>query len=118
MFPEINNEETMSLAISNFEIYSIQEPGFLNENEFYEVLDSYFKFHKLQSEVYLFKKDDFFHTFIKSDQNKINFDEFLKLLEDFLIYIKMKSNKNGSNNNYNDFDFDLKFEENDFTGLI
>ena len=115
----------MALARANFEIYAIKEKEFIYEDEFYELLDSYFKFEKLPSEVYLFKQDDFFHTFIKREQNKINFHEFYRLFEDFLIYVKMKNNENKhseniNKNNSNDdgFNFDLKFSEDDFKDLI
>lgn len=110
----------MNLAKANFEIYSGKERDFLYENEFYELLDSYFKYEKLPSEVFLFQQDDFFHTFIRKDQIKIKFEEFLKLFEDFIVYIKMKNfEKNPPKKGDNDeFDFDMKFEEDDFKNII
>ena len=110
----------MNLAKANFEIYSNKEKDYLHEDEFYELLDSYFKYEKLPSEVFLFEQDDFFHTFIKKEQEKVNFDEFLRLFEDFIVYIKIKNfEKNPSKSNKNDeFAFDIKFEDEDFKDLI
>lgn len=67
----------------------------------------------------MFRQDDFFHTFIKKEQDKINFEEFLRLFEDFVVYIKMKnSEENPQKKGNNDFDFDIKFTDDDFRGLI
>lgn len=119
-FAKINNEEVINLAKANFEIYSMREKEFLYEDEFYELLDSYFKYEKLPSEVFLFQQDDFFHTFIKKEQKKISFEEFLKLFEDFIIYIKMKNfDKNSPKNGKKDeFAFDIKFDDDDFKDII
>lgn len=118
---QVNDEEVLNLAKANFEIYSAKEKDFLHEDEFYELLDSYFKYENLPSEVFLFQQDDFFHTFIQKDQKKINFDEFLRLFEDFIVYIKMKNferNPPKRESNNDEFDFDIKFEEDDFKDLI
>ncbi len=115
---ETQNQEIYNLAIANFEIYSNKEKDFLYEDEFYELLDSYFKSEKLQSDVYLFKQDDFFHTFINKYQNKINFEEFFRIFEDFIIYIKMKNFEENPKKANAEFDFDIKFDDDDFKDLI
>ena len=63
----------------------------------------------MPSEVYLFKQDEFFHTFSSTKLTKIDFNDFNRLFEDFLVYIQMKKHESSGNKENNDFNFDLNF---------
>lgn len=116
-FNESEMEETSKHAKEYFNKFAKSNKEFINENEFYELIENYLADNNLKSEIFLFKQDDFFHTFVEKSQEELSFDEFVRLFEDVYLFVKMKK-EDLSKQNVFDFDIDLKLDDDIFEGLI